>query len=165
VLGRAGKLPPKAPTPLLKRRPLAERSNLPASALLPPAASAASSKKPSVKKPAPQPPKRPLSWASEKSNSEKSDLEAVESDNNGRSRKERFLFWKNPNKKSVTKRPSSWASEKSDSEKSDQNKSKLIFIRNSKMLDLGGFLRQNLCQRARVSDFLLVKSQDACSCF
>ena len=149
MLGRAGKLPPKAPTPLLKRRPLAERSNLPASALLPPAAS---SKKPSVKKPAPQPPKRPLSWASEKSDSEKSDLEAVESDNNGRSRKERFLFWKNPNKKSVTKRPSSWASEKSDSEKSDHNKSKLIFIRNSET-DPEFFLRQNLCQRARISDF------------
>ena len=103
MLGRAGKLPPKAPTPLLKRRPLAERSNLPASALLPPAASAASSKKPSVKKPAPQPPKRPSSWASEKSDySERSDLEAVESeknpDNSVRSRKERFLFWKNPNK-------------------------------------------------------------------
>ena len=150
MLGRAGKLPPKAPTPLLKRRPLAERSNLPASALLPPAASAASSKKPSVKKPAPQPPKRPLSWASEKSDSEKSDLEAVESDNNGRSRKERFLFWKNPNKKSVTKRPSSWASEKSDSEKSDHNKSKLIFIRNSKILD-PDFLSAKTCISVRAS--------------
>ena len=86
ILGRAGKLPPKAPTPLLKRRPLSERSNLPSSALLPHAASVSASAKPVTKCPS----------SSEKADEPEGDKRKIA--NNGRSRKDRFYFWKNSNK-------------------------------------------------------------------
>ena len=88
ILGRAGKLPPKAPTPLLKRRPLSERSNLPSSALLPQAATSVSaSTKPVTKS----------TSSSETGDEPEGDKNKI-AKNDGRSRKERFYFWKNSNK-------------------------------------------------------------------
>ena len=89
---------PKAPTPLLKRRPLAERSNLPPSSLLPPTSEASTASK-SKSKPVT---KSPSSSENPDEAGGGCNIKGKTANDDGRSRKERFLFWKNSKKSKKT---------------------------------------------------------------